>query len=231
MAHDKHPAKGKAPATFKPRDTRRDAVLTRAHTRRVFVLRRLLPLLIAFVLIALIVWPMATAQRLTSLVANSIPNLVIENLHLKGMDAKNQPYSLTAARAFQAADLKNTIDLEQPKGDIQLASGAWIAGTAQSGRYDQANKNLFLSGDVHVFHDLGYQFSTSEALVDLNTSMASGSRPVLVQGSFGEIRGAGFQVTGKGSVIVIKGPATARLQLQDGKPSGKTGETNPAAPK
>lgn len=214
-------------SSLKPRDTRKALAQSHVHTRTVGVLRWTLPLLVLFVLLALIVWPMLSTRQITTVVAENVPNLVVENLHLTGLDAKNQPYTLTAARALQAADVKNMIELEKPQGDILLESGAWLAGVAKFGRYDQANKNLWLNGDVHVFHDQGYQFSTTEAEVDLSRNAASGDKPVLIQGNFGEIEGSGFSITDKGNTVIVKGPAKARLQLQTSRPSGKTTATKP----
>ncbi len=197
------------------------------HNRAVGVLRWVLPALAFLGLALLVAWPMVGAQKLKAVIAANIPNLVVENLRLKGLDGKNQPYSLTAARALQVENLKNVIELESPKGDITLAEGAWIAGEALTGRYDQTKKSLWLGGNVHIFHDHGYQFSTNEAHIDLNENTAWGGKPVTIQGPFGEIQGQGFTVTDKGNTIVITGPAKASLQLQGGKPSDKTKDDDP----
>jgi len=218
----KPPARAKGLLSLHPRDTRKALALSETYTRAVAFFRWFLPLLAFLVLIALIAWPMMNAQKITSIVADNIPNLVVENLRLSGLDAKNQPYSLTADRALQAIDVKNVIELEKPQGDIALEGGAWIAGKAESGRFDQTNKNLWLGGKVQVFHDLGYEFSTSEAHIDLGQSTAWGEQPVLVQGSFGAIEGQGFEVQDKGNVVIIKGPAKALLDLQAKPPSDKT---------
>jgi lipopolysaccharide export system protein LptC len=214
-------AKERTPHFMGMRDTRRAAAQSLAYSRAVGVLRWALPLAVFLVLVALVVWPMAGAPKITATVAEAIPNLVVENLHLTGLDAKNQPYSLTAAKALQEDNAKNFIDLEKPQGDITLESGSWLAGKAQYGRYDQQNKRLWLGGDVELFHDQGYQFSTSEAQVDMSKNTAWGEQPVLIQGVFGEIRGEGFRVLDHGNVVVIKGHAKALLNLQPPPPSGK----------
>ncbi|MDD5586184.1 MAG: LPS export ABC transporter periplasmic protein LptC [Alphaproteobacteria bacterium] len=203
------------------RDTRRAAAHSAAYSRAVGVLRWALPLAVLMVLVALIVLPMIQAKKITAAVAEAVPNLVVEKLNLTGLDAKNQPYSLTAAKALQAENAKNVIDLEMPQGDIALENGAWLAGKAQYGRYDQENKRLWLGGNVELFHDQGYQFTTSEAQVDMSQNTAWGDQPVLIQGAFGEIRGQGFRVLEKGNVVVIKGHAQALLNLQTAKPSDK----------
>lgn len=205
----------------RPRDTRRAMEQSAAYSRTVGLLRWILPLLVLLVLLVLIVWPMLRTQDIAATVTEAIPNLVVENLNLTGLDANNQPYSLTAARALQAADARNLIDLEKPKGDITLNSGAWLAGRADYGRFDQEHKRLWLGGNVQLFHDGGYQFTTNEAQADLGENLAWGDQPVLIQGAFGEIRGQGFRMLDKGKVMVIKGPARATLYLQRPAPSDK----------
>ncbi len=216
---------------LRPRDTRRAFAQSARYNRAIGILRWALPALVFLGLAVLVIWPMVGAQKLSAVIAENIPNLVIENLQLKGLDAKNQPYSLTAARALQVKDLKNVIELEQPKGDIALSDGAWIAGQAQTGRYDQVKKSLWLGGNVNIHHDGGYEFTTNEAHVDMNENAAWGEKPVLIQGSFGEIRGEGFRVTNKGNTMVITGPAKALLQLQGTKPSDKTGPSKTDSPR
>ena len=221
----------RAPSVFRPRDTRRAVAQSFVYSRVVGVLRWALPLAVSLGLVALVAWPMIGAEKMKAVVAEAIPNLVVENLHLMGLDAKNQPYSLTAAKALQAANVKNLIDLEKPQGDITLSSGAWLAGKAQYGRFDQSNKQLWLGGDVQLFHDQGFQFTTNEAQVDLSQNLAWGEQPVLIQGAFGEIRGQGFRVLDEGNVIVIKGHAEARLNLQATPASGTPLAAKPATPK
>lgn len=208
-------------SSLKPRDTRKDVERSRAYSHIVGTLRWTLPALMLVVLATLIAWPMVRAQKLNSIISESIPNLVVENLHLTSLDSNNQPYSLTASRALQAGDSKNVIELEQPQGEITLSSGAWLAGKAKQGSFDQKNKRLWLEGNVELFHDEGYEFKTNEALFDMKDNTAWGNKEVLIQGPFGEIHGTGFKVTDKGNVIIIKGHAMAKLNLRTALTSDK----------
>ncbi len=198
----------------RPRDTRRAVALSRVYSRWVGLLRWALPLLVLLVMTALIAWPMVRAKKLTAVVAQAIPNLVVENLRLSGVDAKNQPYRVTAARAMQEGDTKNLIGLETPQAEITLTTGNWISGKANYGRYDQQANLLWLDGNVQVFHDQGYRFSTNQAQVDMGQNTASGEQPVLIQGDFGQIKGQGFEILNKGKTLIIKGKTEARFNLR-----------------
>jgi lipopolysaccharide export system protein LptC len=219
---------------LKPRDTRRVVARSAAYSRMVGLLRWVLPIGMLLALAALIVLPMIRVDKIVMMAAKNIPNLVVENLHFTGMDASDQPYSLTAVKALKVETAPDLIDLEKPQGEITLNSGAWLSGRAEHGRYDQKTKRLWLGGDVQLFHDQGYEFNSSEAQVNLENNTAWGDKPVLIQGGFGTITGQGFRVLEKGTVVVITGPAHALLNLHQtegsDKPSVDEGEAKTEIP-
>ena len=209
-----------------PRETQRLLAARGGRaTRIVSWLRIALPAGAALMILALIVWPMIETNSIKTAVMKNIPDLVIDNLHYTGLDNRNQPYSLTAEKATRPAGMNNLYDLDAPQAETTLSTGAWVAGKAQYGRFDEATRRLWLGGNVEVFHDKGYQFTTDEAQIDMNKDLAWGEKPVLLQGSFGEIRGQGFKWLDSGNTIVIKGPAHAVLGLHgtpaSDKPKGK----------
>ncbi|MEK9899787.1 MAG: LPS export ABC transporter periplasmic protein LptC, partial [Rhodospirillaceae bacterium] len=73
---------------------------------------------------------------------------------------------------------------------------------------------LHLTGDVNLFHDQGYEFTTTAAQVDLVTSTASGDEPVDGQGPFGVLNAEGFRVFDSGDRVLFLGPA--RLTVFEG---------------
>lgn len=201
-------------AFIRPRDTQKIAARSIINSKAVKFLRFLIPVGMTIFIIGLFVWPHFRSEEIVKTVVNNIPNLVVDNLHMTGLDQKSQPYSLDAVKAFKVATAKNMVDLEKPQGEVSLKSGAWLSGKADFGRFDQVNKKLWLGGNVQVFHDSGYEMTTSEAQLNLKENTAFGEKPVLIQGAFGEIQGQGFNVLEKGNVIVITGKATARLNLR-----------------
>jgi lipopolysaccharide export system protein LptC len=77
--------------------------------------------------------------------------------------------------------------------------------TAKSGIFRQAKKTLDLTGAVNLFHDSGYEFKTSKAVIDLQKGVASGSEAVRGHGPFGEMQGEGFRLFDKGKTIIFTG--------------------------
>lgn len=220
---DAKPDVGKALSFIQPKDTKR-TIKARRTPRVANFLRVFLPGLALVVLIALIIWPTLRPNKIPTAVVANIPDLVVQNLHFTGLDSKNQPYSVAALKATRPKGLNNIYDLDKPEGELTMTSGNWIAVKSHYGRYNQDTRKLWLGGDVQVFHDKGYQFTSDEAQVDLNENYAWGEKPVLIQGSFGEIRGQGFKLLDNGHTMIVKGPAHAVLSLHkdDGsdKPTG-----------
>ena len=138
------------------------------------------------------------------------------NPRLQGIDSAARPFQVTAdfgARG-DAAIGGEIYDLTNPKADIVLADGSWVALTANDGRFEADTNTLHLTGDVNLFHDQGYEFTTTAAQVDLVTSTASGDQPVNGQGPFGILDAEGFRVFDSGNRVLFIGPA--RLTVFEG---------------
>ncbi|MGE3622800.1 MAG: LPS export ABC transporter periplasmic protein LptC [Bdellovibrionales bacterium] len=219
-----------APAThdplsfIRPRERR---PLNLGHSRAVRLLRKILPVAALLILAALIAWPMLESKKIKAIAVSNIPDLVIKNLHLTGTNDKNEPYSLMAEKTTRPSGLKNIYDLDHPQGEITLANGSWVAGKALYGRFDQDTRHLWLGGNVELFGDNGSQFTTDEARIDLKENNAWGEKPVLIQGSFGEIRGNGFRLMDSGKVLVVTGKVRAVLDLRPKDSSDKPASSSP----
>ena len=75
------------------------------QAKRVGFLRIALPLVALFCLGALVMWPVISPNHIAKMVMKNIPDLVIDNLHFSGLDSKNEPYSLNAAKATRPSGL------------------------------------------------------------------------------------------------------------------------------
>lgn len=218
-------------ARLRPRDISAAKSRSAAYSRAVGAARGVLLGGVVLAVAALVIWPMVRSHKLAEVVTEHAPDLVVDHLNLTGLDQDNQAYAVRAVRALQVrgADNKNTVDLEKPEGEISLKNGSWLAARASLGRLDQANKRLWLGGGVEIFHDQGYRFLTDEMFADMGKSTAWGAKPVLIQGSFGEIRGTGFRFLEGGKIFLVTGPASAHLDLRAAKGSGKpSGKNSPS---
>ncbi len=133
------------------------------------------------------------------------------NARYVGVDHKGQPYSITAETVSYVDPEGSKMQLETPEADITLANGAWVALTADSGLYDRDGESLGLTGAVNMFHDDGYQFRTTEAIIDLDAGTAAGSKAIEAQGPLGELSAEGFKVIDEGRTVFFEGQAKLRV--------------------
>ena len=186
-----------------------------APSRLVRGLKLVLPTVAAGLVTLLIAWPQlqeATSEAgRVKTPTEETSNLRMRNARFLGSDAKDRPFSVSAATTRQAEGDVNRLELEKPQADITLTNGAWVALVADRGLFDRRANTLSLSGNVELFHDEGYQVRTDEVRVDLKEGLATGDAPVVAQGPAGILSGAGFRVEQAGERILVTG--RSHLQL------------------
>jgi lipopolysaccharide export system protein LptC len=142
---------------------------------------------------------------------DDLENLRMVSPRILGLDAKNEPYTITAALATQAAGGSEVTELSSPKGDISLSDGSWIALTADQGQYNKQTRVLDLHDNVNVFHDAGYELKTAHAEADLGAGSVVSDDPVEGQGPDSQLRGQGFRIYDKGARIIVTGKSRVVL--------------------
>ncbi len=199
--------------------------VSRWHTRRVAYLKLMLPAVALAIVTLVLAWPNLVHDdkrvRLgqTRATLPDVEALRLINPRYVGMDDQQRPFTVVAASATQQGNQDSEMLLERPKADMTLASGAWVAAEADSGRYDRAGSILDLAGAVHLFHDSGTELRTSKARLLLDQNRAFGDAPVEGQGPTGIVTGEGFDMRDRGAVVLFTGRATAILH--------RTTETDP----
>jgi len=176
-----------------------------------------LPTIATLAILLLIFWSQSNLEEtrfrigITELSRDEIDRLNMLNLRFDGMDKDNRPFSVTADVASQNKDEEGIIDLVEPRADITLSDGAWVALMAGAGHYDRDANRLDLSEGVNVFHDKGLEMSTEAATIDLLTGATVSDTPTQGQGPAGLLHSAGFLVENDGARIVLRGPARLNL--------------------
>jgi len=150
---------------------------------------------------------------------DDLENLRMVSPRFVGTDARNQPFAITADQATQEAGGSDVTALANPKGDLTLNNGSWIALAALEGQYHKETRILDLWDEVNVFHDAGYEIKTRRAKADLAAGDVFGDDPVEGQGPDSQMRGQGFRIYEKGARIAITGKS--RLVLYPTPPDKK----------
>jgi lipopolysaccharide export system protein LptC len=201
----------------------------RGYSRFANSMRFTLPLIACVIAITVIAWPQLGQKPkrfslgVSKVTVNDGGGQQIVNPRFTGTDSDNRPFTVTADAATQVQTNPSEVDLSFPRADITLASGAWLAVSAQSGLFDRKAQSLALKGAVNLFHDTGYELRTASADVDLAAGVATGTDPVTGQGPFGSLKSTGFQIFDRGKRVIFSGKSRLILYPSAEKPSGKKG--------
>jgi len=202
----------------------RDATYGPAYSRLVRRLRIILPTIAVLTVAIVILWPKIRAEFIPPTQTSTEERQAkMVNGRYVGSDSHGRPYTVTYESAQQPPG-GGPIEMVNPTAELTLQNGHWVAVKAEQGRYDQAAGLIDLSGNVELFHDDGYRFTTEKAHVEFNKNLVWGERAVTGRGPRGEVVGRGFRVINNGDAIVITGPA--RLLLRpDAAQMPQPGET------
>lgn len=189
----------------------------RRHTRRVAVLRRVLPAIGVSLLLLVAMWPrlvplwerMRVSFPLIDL--RDAQELRMVNPRYSGTDREGRPFVVTAASARQIPDRQELVSLQAPVAEIRLRNGANVHATASNAVYQSQTGMLDLFGDVTVTHPDGTRFVTQTARVNTPQNAAEGGDPVAGHGPAGEIKAQGFRIIDKGETIIFTGRADMLL--------------------
>ncbi len=187
--------------------------------RAIRFLKIALTVLAAALIALLVLWPQlpTSPDRLRIAFADldvTGDDLSMINARYVGTDRNNRPFTITADAARHPVSGEGILELESPQADIYLQDGSWVMVTADKGDYRVAERLLHVAGAVRLFHDSGYEFASSEANVDLEENIVSGTNPVVGRGPFGELEGEGFRFSKDGKTMMLTGHS--RLKIYPG---------------
>lgn len=200
-----------------PFSTRRAQTVSYRYGRFVGIMRILLPTIATALVILVALWPQLTDQQQrysvtpAKIASDAAKTLTMVNGVYSGIDDKRRPYTLTADSVKLSNSNLSIVALTAPKADLLMEDGSWVAVTAREGTYDRDRKILKLNGAVNLFHDAGYEFRTSAAVIDMMAGDAYGTDPVQGQGPFGNIKSEGFVIRNRGDKIEFTGKADLLL--------------------
>ncbi len=195
------------------------------YSRFVSAMKKLLPVAAVLVIFLVIFWPHLDRKDnrfrigFAAIEEEESDSLSMVNPRYLGTDKDNQPFSITADIAKNLERGNSGIELEMPKADLTLEDGTWLVLTSLTGVYNEKLETLDLAGAVNLFHDMGYEFRTSQAYVDLDAGIATGTEPVEGQGPFGHLTAEGFRLIDKGKTILFTGKSKLVLYPKIGEKS------------
>jgi len=207
----------------------------RSHSRRVALLKRVLPAIGIALLLLVAVWPRLAPLlerirlALPAIDLREARELRMLNPRYTGTDRENRPFVLTAAVGQQVPDRDDLMSLEKPRADLKTHAGAVVVVTADTGIYQSKAQLLDLFGNVTMVHENGSKFVTETARLNVADNSAQGDDPVEGHGPQGDIKAQGFRIYNKGDDLLFTG--NADLVLRGARPATVAAEPPPAVPK
>ena len=204
------------------------------HSRRVALLKRLLPAIGVALLLLVAIWPRLTPlwerMRLTwpAIDLRDARELRMVNPRYAGIDRLGRPFVVTAAVGRQVPDRQDLMSLEAPQAVMKVRDDAEIVVTAALGIYQSQAQLLDMFGGVTLVHQNGTRFVTDSARVDVGRDTAEGSAPVEGHGPSGDIKAQGFRILDRGDTIVFTGRSD--MLLKGARPAAAKSEPPPLLP-
>ncbi|MBV8799601.1 MAG: hypothetical protein JO208_07320 [Alphaproteobacteria bacterium] len=144
----------------------------RRYTRFVRVMKRVLLVAAGALVLAILVYVMQprdpkqyamTFEHLAR-VANDLTML---KARLTGTDSDNSPFVVTADKAVQDPHSLHRARLFNVEADMSARGGTWYNIRAPRGFLDTEAQKLWLTGNLAMFSDSGYELHTESAFIDL----------------------------------------------------------------
>jgi lipopolysaccharide export system protein LptC len=212
---------------------RRSRLAADRHSRRVALLKYVLPVIGAALLVLVAAWPQlglfweSVRFGFSVIDLREAHELRMLNPRYAGIDRFNRPYVVTSAVGRQVPSRDDLMSLEMPKAEMTMRAGALVVITAATAMYQAQAQRLDLFDDVTLTHENGTRFVTKTAHVDVAASTAEGHDPVSGRGPSGDITAQGFRILDKGDRVIFTGKSN--LLLKGSKP-GTTAPAPPALP-
>jgi lipopolysaccharide export system protein LptC len=203
------------------------------YSRRVALLRRLLPVTGLSLLVMLAAWPrlgpLLESVRIgfPAIDLREARELKMVNPRYAGVDRFNRPYVVTAELGRQTTEREDVMALERPRAELTMHNGAIVVVTSATGVYQSQAQLLDLFDDVNLVRQDGTRFVTRRAHLNLNDDTAEGHEPVEGHGPSGDVAGQGFQILSKGQTIIIGGESELHFK---GTKSTSSAKAPPALP-
>lgn len=189
------------------------------HTRRVYFLRRVLPVLggIAIVLVTLWLWfdPLRYMRDLPVQVGAlkiSGTKLTMEAPRLTGYSKDGHPYSITAESAAQDLTKTSVIELSDITGTFSTEERGTTVLTAKEGVYDSKEEKMRLFGGIDITSSEGYTGKLKDAIGEPKKGHMVSESPVAVTFTDGNLRSDRVEVFDHGKSAVFEGNVVMHLK-------------------
>ena len=189
------------------------AAAFRARSRRVRLLRRVLPVVILVLAGGTISWivlrsVMSDVERQ----AGASNEVRLDNPMFHGQDAEGRSFVIGAKGAIRDPDT-GRFRLVGPALRLNLGGRKVTELTADGGTYDQVAKTVTIGPNVRIADGgSGFTMITPEAVVDTSTGIVTGNKGVQGTGPLGTINASSYAIYEQGDRVVFSGTGDNKVR-------------------
>jgi lipopolysaccharide export system protein LptC len=189
------------------------AAAFRARSRRVQLLRRVLPVAIVVLAGGTVSWivlrsVMSDVERK----AGSSREIRLDNPMFHGQDAEGRSFIISARGAIRDPQT-GQFRLVGPALRLNLGGRKVTTMTADGGSYDQTGKTVTIGPNVRISDGgSGFTLVTPEAVVDTATGVVTGSKGVQGSGPLGTISASSYVIHEQGERVVFSGAGDNKVR-------------------
>lgn len=185
----------------------------RARSRRVRLLRRVLPVAIIVLAGGTVSW--IVLRSVISDVerkAGTSREVTLENSRFLGQDAQGRSFVIGFERAVRDAET-GRFRLIGPALRLNLGGRKVTTMTADGGFYDEAAKSVTIGPNVRISDGgSGFTLVTPEAVVDTETGVVTGSKGVRGSGPLGTVSASSYAIYEQGERVVFSGSGDNKVR-------------------
>ena len=185
----------------------------RTRSRRVMLLRRVLPIVIAVIAGGTVLW-VATRSIIAGVERSRVQSQEIRlaNFMFHGQDDQGRAFTIGAEEAVRDP-ATGLYRLEGPVMRLSLPGGEVSRLTAGEGVYDEPSRTLVLREEV-IIEDAGagFRFVTPEAVVDTRTGVVTGDKGIEGSGALGTINATSYAIYEQGGRVVFRGAGDDKVR-------------------
>lgn len=185
----------------------------RARSRRVRLLRRVLPVLILLIAGGTLTWTVfRTVMSGVERKASESGEIRLENARFRGQDAQGRAFIVGAKGAVRDPQT-GRFRLVGPAVRLNLGGRKVTEITADGGTYDDVKKTVLIGPNVRISDGgSGFTLTTPEAVVDTDTGIVTGSKGVQGRGPLGTINASSYAIYDQGQRIVFNGSGDNKVR-------------------
>ncbi len=122
--------------------------------------------------------------------------LRLDNPRFAGVTDKGEPFVVRADWALPDSAMPRVIELEEPRGEIELNDGRTIEVAAASGRLDRRRETATLTGGVTLETSDGHRIETERVRVNFEARTANAPGPITAEGPRGSVEAGSMRAAG-----------------------------------